>query len=252
MNALRRLGAEVVLIDPEGGCYQPDDPGWTSNLDVVVARGRSWGVLCLLGWLERQSVACINSRTAIAAVHNKAEMAVALAEAGIPTPRTYLGSTAHIAALARLQDYPLILKPVFGDNGRGLQVISDRAQLLTLDWPEPFALAQSFFTGSAFDLKLYCIGREVWAVNKPSMFSQNGNHAEWKSERLPVSPAMRELALRCGRVFSLELYGVDCIYTPDGPVIIEVNDFPNYSSVPDADARLAEYVLTHVPQEALA
>ena len=250
MTALRSRGARVVLIDPEDACYQTGEDDWFSELDVVVARGRSWGVLCLLGWLERRGVPSINSRAAIAAVHNKAEMAVTLAAAGIPTPRTLLGSTAHIAFTASAHDYPLILKPVFGDNARGLQVVSNRAQLLALTWPEPFALAQSFIAGSEFDLKLYCLGREVFAVYKPSiLFHRNGNQ---RPEPVPVTPALHELAARCGEVFGLERYGVDCIHTPDGPVVVEVNDFPNYSAIPEADGKLADYVLARLRKGAMA
>jgi ribosomal protein S6--L-glutamate ligase len=54
---------------------------------------------------------------------------------------------------------------------------------------------------------------------------------------------MRELGLRCGELFGLELWGVDCVETPDGPVVIEVNEFPNYTAVPAADERLADHVL---------
>jgi hypothetical protein len=78
MAALEARGTEVVLIDPEGGCYEPGGNGWLAGLDVVIARGRSWGVLCLLSWVEAQGVPVINSRSSIAAVHNKADMAVAL------------------------------------------------------------------------------------------------------------------------------------------------------------------------------
>jgi glutathione synthase/RimK-type ligase-like ATP-grasp enzyme len=51
------------------------------------------------------------------------------------------------------------------------------------------------------------------------------------------------LASRCRRAFGLDLYGIDCIPTDDGPVVIEVNEFPNYTGVPQASERLADYVL---------
>ena len=63
---------------------------------------------------------------------------------------------------------------------------------------------------------------------------------------------MREIAARCGEVFGLELYGVDCIHTPDGPVVVEVNDFPNYSAIPEADGKLADYVLARLRKGAMA
>ena len=251
MAALEARGCRVSLIDPEGMCYETGRHNWLAGLDLVIARGRSWGVLCLLSWVERQGVPVINSRAAIAAVHNKADMAVALASAGIPTPRTVLGSVSHIAEAVSAFDYPLILKPVFGDNCKGLKITASREEMLSLEWPEPFALAQSFIAGSEYDLKLYCIGGDVWAVHKPSLLYTVAADRR-QPMLLPATPALRSLARRCGDVFGLEIFGVDCINTLSGPVVIEVNEFPNYSAVPEANDKLAEYVLGRVRQEARA
>ena len=54
---------------------------------------------------------------------------------------------------------------------------------------------------------------------------------------------METLARRCADLFGLELFGVDCIETPEGILVIEVNDFPNYSGVDGANEKLAEYVI---------
>jgi glutathione synthase/RimK-type ligase-like ATP-grasp enzyme len=53
---------------------------------------------------------------------------------------------------------------------------------------------------------------------------------------------VRDICLRCGELFDLELYGVDLIETEDGPYVIEVNCFPGYKGVPEADRLLAEYI----------
>ncbi len=60
---------------------------------------------------------------------------------------------------------------------------------------------------------------------------------------MPLSQELVDLARRCRELFGLELYGVDCILTPDGPTVIEINEFPNYTAVPNADKRLADYVI---------
>jgi len=41
----------------------------------------------------------------------------------------------------------------------------------------------------------------------------------------------------------LDLFGVDCAVQPDGPVVPEVNDFPDRTGVGGADGCLAEYVI---------
>jgi ribosomal protein S6--L-glutamate ligase len=249
--SLKEAGHSVVVVDPEERTFNAGDHHWLQNIDVGVARGRSWGVLCLLRWLEIQGVPTINPRAAIASVHNKAEMAVALSAAGIPTPRTWLGSPQMVAQQLAGKDFPVIVKPVFGDNCHGLECVSSREQLIALQWPEPLAIVQQFIPGLASDLKLYCIGRRVWAVRKPSplaavLFPNLVPHAP---QLLPVTAAWRDLALRCGEVFGLQLFGVDCLQTEAGTLVIEVNEFPNYSAVPGADQELSNYLLAFVKQE---
>jgi glutathione synthase/RimK-type ligase-like ATP-grasp enzyme len=248
--ALRARGHQVKLIDPAATSYELGDERWLTGLDLIVARGRSWGLLCLLSWAEALAIPTVNRRAAIAAVHNKAEMAVTLASARVPTPITLLGPTPSLACRAAGWQYPLVLKPLFGDNGRGLQLVNSAEQMTSLQWGEPFALAQQFVPGSGADLKLYAIADEVWAVRKPSAFGHDGKrlpHAPFEqsgsTKLLPVSQAWRELARRCGRLFGLELYGVDCIESRGGPLVIEVNEFPNYTGVPEADERLADYII---------
>ena len=251
MEALAAAGHAVLLIDPEDHAFDAGETAWMKEVDVAVARGRSWSVLCLLKWLERQSVPVINSRAAIAAVHNKAEMTVALASAGIPMPRTFIGPLSQIAKQVTAADFPVIVKPVFGDNCRGLRVLDTREQLLALDCNEPFAVVQNFVPGLTHDLKLYCIGREVWAVRKPSplLATSFTGAALQEPQLVRLQPAWRSLALSCGNVFGLDLFGVDCIETDDGPLVIEVNEFPNYSAVPGADEKLSNHVLLSGRQE---
>ena len=57
---------------------------------------------------------------------------------------------------------------------------------------------------------------------------------------------MVDLALRCGQVFGLEIYGVDAIETAEGVAVIEVNEFPNFTGVAEAPRHIAEHVLARV------
>jgi ribosomal protein S6--L-glutamate ligase len=237
--ALRARGHDVSTIDPATVGAEAHDGAWLDDLDLVVGRGRSLALLCLLTWAETRGTATINRRAAIAGVHNKAEMAVRLAGAGLPMPRTFLGTPDELLARAPPHCYPIILKPSFGDNCQGLRVVESPDELAGISWPEPFVLAQQFLSTDGNDLKLYAIGRDVWAVRKPSpLRSQDG-----PCELVPPTSGRIDLARRCGELFGLDLYGVDCLETEAGTVVVEVNEFPNYTGVPQADDRLADYVL---------
>lgn len=54
---------------------------------------------------------------------------------------------------------------------------------------------------------------------------------------------MAAIAARVGEVYGLDLFGLDVLLGPDGPVVVDVNDFPSFRQVPDAAARVARAVL---------
>ena len=267
--ALRARDCRVRVIDPQAHAFRLGEDHWLAGLDLVVARGRSWGVLCMLAWAEARGIPTINRRAAIGAVFNKAEMAIALETAGVPMPRTFLGSpralSGRLEGPARAK--PFVLKPTFGDNGDGLRLVSRATELRDLDWPEPVALAQELVSGSGIERKLYGIGDEVWAVERTARFAPAPAQAVGSGAAAPpgrglhaVAPRTKDpgpgaaagtvataaemgLARLCRHIFGLELFGLDCIPAAGGPVVIEVNDFPNYTGVPDASERLAEFVI---------
>jgi ribosomal protein S6--L-glutamate ligase len=248
VTELRRRGCDVTPIDPGSGAISLTDDSWLAGIDVCVARGRSDAVLSRLLAAERHGVPTINRAAAVAAVVDKGGMAVALAGAGIPTPTTILGSPAQLAAELPSDLYPVIVKPIRGDNCRGLAVCADPGALGRVEPNDEPLLCQPFLRGDGADLKLYAVGETVWAVRKPSPLVRE--RSSWSvhgglTDATPVelTGELRELALRCGELFGLELYGVDCLVTSAGPVVIEVNDFPNYTGVPGADTALADYVL---------
>lgn len=233
--ALERAGCAPLMIDPEISAGAGLD-----TLDLLMARGRSAKLLDLLAGAEAAHVRTINRRSAIGSVLDKASMARALAKAGLPTPATRAGPFAMLAAELRPREFPVVVKPVFGDNARGVHLVHSRDELDDLPWTEPRAIVQEFIPSDGFDLKLYAIGTEVRAVRKPSPISDS---VFAEPQLVSTTPELRALALRCGILFGLELFGVDCIVTGKGPVVIEVNDFPNYSGLHDADDALARYAL---------
>lgn len=264
---LRGLGASSVVgvgsarsgrADTAGpvGAGRPRDAGVAQDAgvardvrwaDVVVARGRSPQVLAALEDAEHLGVPVLDRASAIRSVVDKSVMAAVLERAGLPTPDTWAGPVAELARRVPAASYPLIVKPVDGDNGRGLRLVRDVDELVGCRWPEPQALVQTYLPGDGVDLKLYGVGERVWAVRKRSPFDPDpraeGTRVHPEARQVALTSTLEELARACSAAFGLTLYGVDCLDTPSGPVVVEVNDFPNYSAVPCADAALAAHVL---------
>jgi ribosomal protein S6--L-glutamate ligase len=244
-HALRRR-QPTVLLDTARLARDPQARVQLDAADAVVARGRSDDLLGALAHLEAAGVMTINSREAIAGVRDKADMARVLTRAGIPSPRTFLGPLALLAECISSTDFPLVVKPVLGDNCEGVVVVPDRAALQRLPVSDRPVLAQPYIPNDGWDVKLYGIGCQLWAVRKRSPLQPPdgcGVSLRPNASRMRLTPSLRRLGASCRELFGLELFGVDCVMGPEGPVVIEVNDFPNFSSVPDASDVLAAYVV---------
>ena len=66
-----------------------------------------------------------------------------------------------------------------------------------------------------------------------------------EKEGTPVGddPELVDLVRRCGKLFGLELYGVDLVRTPQGYSVIEVNCFPGFKGVPEGGKRISNFIL---------
>lgn len=249
ISALRMRGHAVDVIRPDGGYCAIEDGIFTDaegrefairDYDAVISRNRNALGLVLLRYAEEAKIRVVNSHSAVQKVRNKAKMAAALALAGVNAATTILADSAEVlAAHLTDRDFPLILKATYGDNCQGLQLVRNRDELTELRWPSDIVLAQRYFNNDSFDLKLYVCGEHMFAVRKPSPF--NGDPSA-PSTPVAMSAGLQSLARKCGEVFGLELYGVDCIETTDGPIVIEVNDFPNFTGIPGVADLLADHV----------
>jgi glutathione synthase/RimK-type ligase-like ATP-grasp enzyme len=255
VTELQARGYSLDLISPDDGYFAVDSGIFTDangqrfmlhDYDVVVSRNRNALGLVLLRYAEEAGIAVINTHTAVQKVRNKAEMAVALALANIRAAPTVLSGTTETLADRLDGRFPLILKATYGDNGQGLRVVHHRNELSELSWISDVVLAQHYLPNDSYDLKLYVCGEQVFAVRKPSPL--NGD-PKAPSVSVATTTELAALARKCGQVFGLDLYGVDCIETEAGPVVIEVNDFPNYTAIPGIAELVADQVLMRAEQK---
>jgi ribosomal protein S6--L-glutamate ligase len=67
-------------------------------------------------------------------------------------------------------------------------------------------------------------------------------YEEKLGQAFPVTPELRDLALRCGEAFGIDVFGVDIIVSAGVPYVVDVSSFPGFKGVPDAALRLADYI----------
>jgi hypothetical protein len=67
---------------------------------------------------------------------------------------------------------------------------------------------------------------------------------EIEDELIPVRAEWLKLARRVGGLFGLHIYGLDVLETANGPVVVDINDFPSFGRVPGAVGRIAKYIIS--------
>ncbi|WP_218026716.1 ATP-grasp domain-containing protein [Nocardia inohanensis] len=238
--------------------------GWGHRVDVVrpgaelldlgglVRRGRhdAWVLKTVsggpgLGLLEAAAAAgltTVNDARSIRGVRDKVQAAMIAADSGLPVPATW--AAARLCDLARVSGarYPLVVKPADGSSGRGVRLIrrpEHLAAMIDEDTVEGVHIAQPYVPNSGVDLKVYSVRGQLFGTERTSPLAGAG--AADRPVRL--SREVRTIAARVGEVFGLDLFGVDIVIGPDGPVVVDVNDFPSFRQVPDAVATVARAIV---------
>jgi RimK family alpha-L-glutamate ligase len=184
-----------------------------------------------------------------------------LARAGIPTPETWVTESpdAARAIVAReAASRPLVLKPLFGSQGRNLRLIRSADDL-----PDPGIVAGVYYLqrylatdrADGFrDFRLLVVrGRVIAAMIRHA--SQWITNVKLGGRPLAVVPdqAMKEIAVRAAAAVGADFAGIDILHDADGrPTVLEVNSMPAWSGLQkvasvDIASTLATDLITALP-----
>lgn len=201
---------------------------------------RRLGVLHALSAL---GVPVWNSATAIEHCVDKSMTAFLLARAGVPTPPsvTVEGIEAAQQAL-RTNPGPLVLKPLFGSQGRGLRLVRE-----VDDLPPPEEVAgvyhlQHFAAvpdGGFFrDYRLLvCAGTVIAGMTRRSEHWITNIGRGGTPEPFTPDPDISALAVRAAQSVGVIYAGVDLLRDPSGAIqVIEVNSMPGWRGLQSVTA----------------
>ena len=237
--------------------------------DAVVVRTMSGGTfeavtlrLGVLHALRELGVMVWNDARAIERCVDKSMTSFLLSRAGIPTPATWATESyeqAHAIAERETAEGPLVLKPLFGSQGRGLKLVHRPEDLPKIEeTPGRVYYLQRFIgvkrRGGYHDFRILVVqGRIVAAMRRHS------NHWITNIKRggrpLPVviNDEMKTLALQTAMVVGANFAGVDIVYeTDDRPAVLEVNSMPAWSGLQKVTAVNIASVLAEALVAALA
>jgi ribosomal protein S6--L-glutamate ligase len=251
VDVLRSCGHHVDVLRPNGTVTDLWEllPTDVARYDAFVLKTVSEGPgLSLLEAAAAAGVTTINDHRAIRLARDKAVAAVRARAVGIPFPRTWFASRTTLLDQIPAAAYPLVVKPNNGSSLKDVYRVDSPAELAELDIDDNTRmLAQPYLPNPGYDVKLYNTGDEVFATVKRSPLHPG---AEVVEEQIPVTPELRNLARAVGRVFGLDIYGIDVVETADGWVVLDVNDFPSFGNVSQAAWRLARTMLRVIRRQA--
>ena len=253
LAALRAAGASAARIDladcgfdtqSSSGLILPNANAGLPDAIIVrtMAQGSFEAVTKRLGVLHSLSdlgVVVWNDARAIERCVDKSMTSFLLGRRGVPTPPSWtIESLAAARALATRETRrgPLVLKPLFGAQGKGLRLI--RA---VEDLPASEAVAGVYYlqkfqpvAGEGFrDFRLFVVrGQVVGAM----MRSASTWITNVKQGGKPIAAApdstMKSLAIAAAQCVGAEIAGVDILVGLDGAsTVLEVNSMPAWSGL---------------------
>jgi ribosomal protein S6--L-glutamate ligase len=247
-SSLSLTSAEYELADFDAILVRTMPPG---SLEQVVFR------MDCLGRFEAAGGVIINPPRAIEAAVDKFLTTAKLQAAGLLTPRTICCQTADDAMAAfELLGGDIVLKPLFGSEGRGITRLNDEALALRafkmLAQLGAILYLQEFIEHEGFDIRLLLIGDKVLAMRRHNQLDWRTNISRGATaEALRPDDALVEIAHRAAAAVGAPLAGVDLLPGKDGRLYtIEVNAVPGWKGLAKAHhIDVARLVLDYVAAE---
>ena len=248
-----------------GDCHLASSDARLTEFDGVLVRTMPPGSLeqvvfrmDLLAQLEARGTSVVNPPRAIEAAVDKYLTLAKLEAAGLPVPPTFVCQTAE-DAMAGFEELggDVVVKPIFGGEGRGMVRVSDPAigwrTFQTLVQMNCVLYLQQFIEHSGFDIRLFVLGNEVYAMRR-------SNSSDWRTNvslgatvsAYKADDSEIQLALAAAHTIGASIAGVDVLRARDGRQhILEVNAVPGWKALAgtlqvDVAARVLDHLVARV------
>jgi tetrahydromethanopterin:alpha-L-glutamate ligase len=238
----------IDLTRAEGVLVRMMPPG---SLEQVVFR------MDALHRLEAIGVPVLNPPRAVETAVDKYLSLSRLEADGLPVPETWSGESAT-EALDAFQSLgaDVVVKPLFGSEGRGLVRVSDielaRRTFHTLERLGAVLYVQRRVRHPGHDLRAFVLGGRVLGA-----FRRHAADGEWRTnvavggrpERCRLDPEAERLAIRAARAVGTEMAGVDLLPDLDRGelLVLEVNAVPGWRALAEVTGLdVAAAILDHL------
>lgn len=224
--------AGIDLGEVDGVLVRMMPPG---SLEQVVFR------MDALHLLERSGVPVLNPPRAVEAAVDKYLALGLLSANGLPVPETWVGESAREAQEAfKALGGDVVVKPLFGSEGRGLVRVSDPELALrafrTLERLGAVLYVQRYIPNAGHDIRAFVLGGRVLGS-----FRRIAAPGEWRAnvavggrpEACVLDPEAERLALAAAGAIGARMAGVDLLFDVARGrwTILEVNAVPGWKAL---------------------
>ncbi|HEX4132818.1 MAG TPA: RimK family alpha-L-glutamate ligase [Pirellulales bacterium] len=222
------------------------------SLEQVVFR------MDLLARWEVAGTLVVNPPRAIEAAVDKFLASAKLQAAGLPIPRTICCQTA-LDAMAAFDELgcDVVVKPLFGSEGRGIARLQDEALALRafrmLEQLGALIYLQEFIPHEGHDLRVLVVGQRVLGMRRTNPHDWRTNISRGaRGEPLEVTAELANIAKRAADAVGAPLAGVDLLPGRDRTLYaIEVNAVPGWRALARvAGVDVARLVLEYIASRA--
>ena len=196
--------------------------------------------LSALHALEAMGVTVVNNARGIERCVDKAMTSFLLASQGLPTPPTWVVQSVEAARQRCAEEsaagHRLVLKPLFGAQGRGLRLLATPDELPGPDEVGGVYYLQRFVEGPGAnwcDLRVFVVGRHAVAAMRRRGASWVTNIGRGgRAEPVLAAGRLADLAVEAAATVGADHAGVDVIVDRHGGLqILEVNSMPAWQGL---------------------
>jgi ribosomal protein S6--L-glutamate ligase len=201
--------------------------------------------------LARSGAQLVNDVDALLVAIDKFRTSWELAKAGLATPEARVVQTAEQAHAALEALGSVVVKPVYGSLGLGVERIGagQAARLDELLAARGALYLQRFVESAELDVRAFVVGDRVEAAvaRRPREGDFRGNAQRGVTTRVvTLDDDSMELALAATRAVGLDYSGVDILVGANGPEVLEVNGTPSFRNILETTGRdMAPLIVEH-------
>jgi RimK family alpha-L-glutamate ligase len=210
--------------------------------------------------LENIGIHVFNSATTIERTVDKYYTDFILRDAGILTPRTIVTEDFDQALAAFKEMGDVIVKPMFGSEGKGMRRVSDEDTAYrvfrALELDRYIFYLQEYIPHGQEDIRAFVVGDQVVAAMRRIGNGWKTNVSQGaQAEFIELSEPLKDLSVQAARLVGADYAGVDLLPAEDGRIfVLEINSIPGWrglsKTVPFNIADIIiEYVLKSIKKD---